>query len=141
MSNSPPRKRRPPLSVRFNDQELDLLRQKAGDMPLSSYLKMAGLGNDAPVMRRRSKPSLDQQILATILAALGQSRISNNLNQLAKAVHSGSLPVNEETDRDLVQACQDVSLIRKGLLMALGVETDLNEAGLKLTFNSAAYAP
>lgn len=118
------RTRRAPLSVRLNDQEYALLRERAGNMALSSYMKQAALGADAPVTRRRHPPSRDQQILATILAALGQSRLASNLNQLAKAVHSGSLPVNAQTEADITQACRDVWIIRKALLIALGVESD-----------------
>lgn len=131
---APSRSRRAPLSVRLNDQELALLQSRAGGLPLSTYLKQAGLGDDAPVIRRRHPPSRDQQILATILAALGQSRLASNLNQLAKAVHSGSLPVNAQTEADITQACGDVRTIRQALLLALGVESD-GPPPLTTTFN------
>lgn len=116
--------RRPPLSVRLNDQEYEVIRARAGNLPLSTYVKQAALGEAAPVARRRPPASRDLRILAAILAALGQSRIANNLNQLAKAVHSGSLPVNPQTEADLTQACRDVGVIRRALLMVLGVQTD-----------------
>lgn len=118
------RTRRAPLSVRLNDQEFDLLRQRAGDLPLSTFLKQTALGDDAPPVRRRARPTPDQRLLALVLAALGQSRLASNLNQLAKAANSGSLPVSAETEAQLCQACRDVWLIRKALLMALSVETD-----------------
>jgi hypothetical protein len=116
--------RRPPLSVRLNDREYALLRQRAGNLPLSTYVKQAALGTDAPVSRQRNPPSRDQRILGAILAALGQSRLPGNLNQLAKAVQSGSLPVDATTQRQIAQACEDVGLIRTALLMALGVQSD-----------------
>lgn len=128
--------RRAPLSVRLNDQELALLQSRAGGLLLSTYLKQAGLGDAAPVIRRRQPPSADQRILATILAAIGHSRLPNNLNQLAKAVHSGSLPVNAQTEADIGQACRDVWIIRKALLMALGVETDHEPPRIAEVFNS-----
>ena len=137
MSPLPPpsRSRRAPLSVRLNDQEYALLCERAGNMALSSYMKQAALGADAPVARRRNPPSRDQQILATILAALGQSRLASNLNQLAKAVHSGILPVNAQTEADITEACRDLRTIRQALLLALGVESD-GSPPLTTTFNS-----
>jgi len=62
----------------------------------------------------------DADALARVLGALGQSRLSSNLNQLAKAVNSGSLPVSPETEADLSAACRDVSAMRTDLLRALG---------------------
>lgn len=132
--------RRPPLSVRLNDQEYEALRQRANGMPLSSFMKLAALGDAAPVARRRNPPSRDQKILAMILAALGQSRLPNNLNQLAKAANSGSLPVNAETHANLAEACRDVQLIRRALLLALGVVSDQEPSGLTNSFNAASGA-
>lgn len=44
---------------------------------------------------------------------MGQSRLSSNLNQLAKAV-------TPETEADLKQACREISALRADLLRALG---------------------
>jgi len=55
-----------------------------------------------------------------VLAALGKSRVANNLNQLAKAVHTGSLPVTPETEEEIKSACRDVRRMRTDLLTALG---------------------
>ena len=54
------------------------------------------------------------------MGALGGSRLSSNLNQLAKAVNTGSLPVTPETEDDLKQACREVAEMRAELLRALG---------------------
>ncbi|MFH1555902.1 MAG: plasmid mobilization relaxosome protein MobC [Pseudomonadota bacterium] len=139
MSNSSVRRaRRGPLSIRLNDQELAILRQRANGLPLSRYVKQAALGDDAPVARRRLPPTQDHRSLGNILAALGQSRLANNLNQLAKAVNSGSLPVTVETEADLVQACRDIALIRHTLLAALGVEDNAAKQTLANIFAHAA---
>ena len=66
--------------------------------------------------------------LAKLLALLGSSRIANNLNQLAKAVNIGSLPVVEETEKDIRSACADVAVMRKELLRALGQRSDLGSS-------------
>jgi hypothetical protein len=51
---------------------------------------------------------------------LGASRLSSNLNQLAKAVNTGSLPVSPEVEAELMEACQEVQELRADLLRALG---------------------
>ncbi|MEJ7926700.1 hypothetical protein WG908_08030 [Sphingobium sp. AN641] len=56
------------------------------------------------------------------MALLGQSRLSSNVNQLAKAANSGSLPVTPETESDLRHACRDIAEIRRMLMRALGLD-------------------
>ena len=51
---------------------------------------------------------------------IGRITTVNNLNQLAKAVNTGSLPVSPETEADLVAACEEVKALRIDLLRALG---------------------
>lgn len=73
-------------------------------------------------LRKRRKSNLikDHYALGRVLGALGRSRLSSNLNQFAKAVNTGSLPVMPETEAYLKRACRDVSAMRVGLLRALG---------------------
>jgi len=51
---------------------------------------------------------------------LGGSRLFANLNQLTKAVNSGSLPVTPGTEAELKEACADFTRLRNDLLRALG---------------------
>ena len=60
--------------------------------------------------------------LAALIAKLGKSRLSQNINQLAKAVHTGSLPVTPETEADLQKASKDIADIRLLLIEALGLK-------------------
>jgi hypothetical protein len=55
-----------------------------------------------------------------VLGALGKSRLAGNLNQLAKAVNTGSLPATPETEAELKEACREISALRADLLRALG---------------------
>ena len=64
----------------------------------------------------------DHKALAQVLAALGGSRLSSNLNQLARGVNTGTLPVLPETEEDIRQACADVATIRKALIDALDLD-------------------
>lgn len=111
----------PPFSMRLTPEErarLDMLR---GNKPLSAYIREQLFGDDAaPRKRGGNSPVQDAEALGRVLGTLGQSRLSSNLNQLAKAVNSGSLPVTPETEADLAAACRDVSAMRADLLRALG---------------------
>lgn len=72
-------------------------------------------------MRRAPAPVKDHEALARVLAALGQSRIANNLNQLAKAVNIGVLPMSPNVEEDISEACAAVAAIRRDLMRALGL--------------------
>ena len=111
----------PPSSVRFTFEERARLDAERGNKPLSVHIRERLFGdNAAPRKRRGNSPVKDAEALARVLGALGQSRLSSNLNQLAKAVNTGSLPVTPETEADLKEACRDVSAMRADLLRALG---------------------
>ncbi|MDX3973485.1 hypothetical protein [Shinella sp.] len=108
------------FTLRLTDDEKRLLIERAGDVPLGIYIRSLILGADVR-QKRRSAPLKDDTALARVLALLGQSRLSSNLNQLAKAVHIGALPVTPETESDIVAACAAVSAMRGDLLAALGL--------------------
>lgn len=111
----------PPFSIRFTFEERAKLDEKRGRQPLSAYIRERVLGDDAaPRKRRGNSPIKDAEALGRVLGALGASRLSSNLNQLAKAVNTGSLPVTPETEADLVEACREVRALRTDLLRALG---------------------
>lgn len=126
------KKKPAPFSLRLTFEERSRLEELAGDEPLGSYIKRKLFdGNGASHKRARSKlrrPVKDDASLAKVLALLGSSRIANNLNQLAKAVNIGSLPVVEETEHDIRRACADVAAMREELLRALGQRSDLGSS-------------
>lgn len=116
-----PKKYPPPFSLRLTCEERARLDSERGNQPLGAYIRERLFGDDvSPRKRRAYRPAADTESLARVLGALGQSRLSSNLNQLAKAVHSGSLPVTPETESDLREACREVSALRADLLRALG---------------------
>lgn len=111
----------PPFSLRFTHEERERLDAERGRKPLSAHIREQLFGDDAaPRKRRGNSPVADTEALGRVLGALGQSRLSANLNQLAKAVNTGSLPVTPETESDLREACREVSALRADLLRALG---------------------
>lgn len=132
----------PPFSLRLTRSERAKLEDRAGSMPLASYIKSLIFAEDAAVYRKRRKgPVADTKALADVLACLGSSRIANNLNQLAKAANIGDLYFDDETKRLLARACEDVRAMRGLLMRALGLKETLvppaNET-VSQTFTRAA---
>ncbi|MBY0382319.1 MAG: MobC family plasmid mobilization relaxosome protein [Xanthobacteraceae bacterium] len=127
-----------PFSVRFTPAEKEILLQRAGSLPLGTFLRSAALG--APSQSRQRRPVGDSAALGRLLGLVGQSRLANNLNQLAKAAHIGSLPVTTETEDDLKAACKQIAHMRDLLLAALGmkpVETSYPDSLSPLFANAA----
>lgn len=115
------REKAKPFSIRLTDTEKAVLQEKAAGMPLGIFIRSLILGENAKSrIARRQAPVKDGEQIGRLLGFLGSSRLSSNLNQLAKAVHTGSLPVTPETEHDLKTACADVAEMRGLLLRALG---------------------
>jgi hypothetical protein len=124
-----------PFSLRLSFDERARLEQDAAGMSLGAYIRDRLFGEDAAPRQSRGKfPVKDYAAFGRVLAALGASRLSSNLNQLAKAVNTGSLPVTPETEEDLKQACKDVQAMRRDLLIALGLHESgsASKAGMDL---------
>lgn len=58
-------------------------------------------------------------MLAQVLGKLGQSRLSSNLNQLARLANTGVLDVDPETEAALVRAANEIREMRQILIAAL----------------------
>ena len=114
----------PPFSLRLSADERAELIRRAGNKPLGVYIRAQLLGSVTTPRRTRRQPGADQQTLARLLAELGKSRLASNLNQLAKAVNMGALPVSPETEQALAEACEDVRRMRHALLSALGLRSE-----------------
>lgn len=119
------KRRAPPLSLRLSAEERARLECDAAGLSLSAYIKGRLFGEDAPRRITRGKaPVKDHQVLAQLLALLGTSHLANNLNLLARAAHTGSLPVTPDTEEELRQACVAVTAMRLMLMQALGMQVD-----------------
>ena len=83
-------------------------------------------GKDAAPRKVRSRvPVKDQEALAQVLGLLGQTRIANNLNQIAYEANCGSLLMDEETENEIKLACAHIAWIRVKLIEALGLKSKL----------------
>jgi hypothetical protein len=115
------RTKTPPFSLRLSaDEKAELLR-RAGNKPLGAYIRSCLLGSTQAPRRSSRRPLKDEQALARLLTELGNARLANNLNQLAKAAHLGALPITQDTEQALVEACRDVRWMRDTLIAALGL--------------------
>jgi len=127
--NTPPTKPRknkelpPPFSLRLTFEERAALEHAAGNSPLGVYIRAKLFeGAEAPrrVRTRTRKPLKDDKILGELLGKLGKARLANNLNQLARASNTGSLPVTPDTEKALQEACIAVQDMRSVIMQALG---------------------
>ncbi|WP_195820672.1 hypothetical protein [Roseobacter sp. MH60115] len=115
------KKREAPFSLRLTFEERAKLEAAANGVPLGAYIKAVLFDGDlSKVRRRNTNPVADHAALGRVLASLGNSRLSNNLNQLARAVNTGTLPVHPEIEAELLNACADIAEMRNELLRALG---------------------
>jgi hypothetical protein len=79
-----------PFSMRLADGEKDLLPERAGRWPLGTYIGGVILAAEVRTPRRSAGPSVrDHRALARVPSCLGRSRLSNNLNPLARTANIG----------------------------------------------------
>ena len=117
------KKRLPPLSFRATEEERALLKEWAGSLPIGAYIRATLFGDRVSPRRRKARrPSVDQEALSKALALLGQSRLSSNLNQIAKAANMGALPISQGLLDELNAACTDVRRMREALIEALNLK-------------------
>ena len=121
-------KRAAPFSLRLSFEERTKVEANAGNMPVAAYIKSLLFADDAPRYQARSKePVKDHQALAQVLACLGASRLSSNLNQLAHSTHVATFYFDEDTKAAIQGACRDVRIMRQLLMTALGLKLDGEE--------------
>ncbi|TXG84727.1 MAG: ribbon-helix-helix protein, CopG family [Sphingomonadales bacterium] len=119
-----------PVSVRCTAEELEQLKAlaEAYGVTLSALFRDAVLAErQAPRKRKTRQPVKNKKALAKMAAMLGQSRMASNLNQLARAVNSGSLAMTPRTEAELKGACRDIRIMRHLMMRALGVIADEDE--------------
>lgn len=116
----------PRVTVRFSRNDYERLQEMADGAALSIFLRAKALEEKLPMRKGRSASSIkDKQAMAQLLGLLGQSRIANNLNQLAYHANIGSLQLDEETKSQIVEAYDHVLFIRQTLMRALGKKSAL----------------
>lgn len=111
----------PRVTLRFSPDDYERLQEMADGAALATFIRAKVLSKKLPRKARRSVTSIqDKQAIAQILGLLGQSRIANNLNQLAYHANVGSLAMDDEVRIQIDEAYEHVLFLRKTLLKALG---------------------
>jgi hypothetical protein len=132
-----------PFTLRLTFEERAQLERDAAGLSLGAYVRSRVFDSANTPPRRRGKfPVKDQKALASVLAMLGQSRLANNINQLARAANTGSLVMTPDSEATLKGACRDIASIRHMLMVALGLvdgsASKSDSKSLHLQFASSA---
>ncbi|MGD1955727.1 MAG: hypothetical protein ACFBZ9_10940 [Sphingomonadales bacterium] len=117
------KKREAPVSLRLTFTEKKQLKEMAGRQSVNAYIKARLFDPDAPIRQARGlNPVKDQQALAQVLGMLGSSGLPKHMAEMAEAAKVGALPVDDDTQKSLRQACDDIRIMRRFLLAALGIQ-------------------
>ena len=111
-----------PFSMRLSAEERAFLDQHCDGRPWAAYIRECVFGEQANRIRQR-RPKIHDQNLVKALSGLGQSRISSNLNQIAKMANYGYVDVSPETEAQLRNAAEAILAMRQALIAALGLKS------------------
>lgn len=109
------------LTLRLTPEERSNLEELAAGMTLSAYIRACLFAEETK--RRKAKPKTvvaDKKAAAEALALLGQSRIANNLNQLAYQANISDLDVGDFKQAQINEAYEHVIAMGSLLVSALG---------------------
>jgi hypothetical protein len=121
-TNEKPKKRSSasPITLRLTPNERVQLEELATGMTLSAYIRACVFAEEERRRKRRPKNIVaDKKAMAEALALLGQSRIANNLNQLAYHANIGALAMDEHTRGQIDEAYLYIAEMRELLIKAL----------------------
>lgn len=111
-----------PFSMRLSEEERQFLIEHCGNQSWAGYIRQRVFSDHGKKRKTIRRPNIANQEIATSLSGLGQSRLSSNLNQLAKHANMGTLDVDTETERQLQEAYEAIIAMRNALFVALGLE-------------------
>jgi len=114
----------PPYSIRFTEKERIILDREAKGRSWAEFIRERVFANHITLRQRGRKDKINSTAIGKALGALGSSRLASNMNQIAKAVNIGTLPVTLELEADLKEACEDIKLMREALISALGIKVE-----------------
>lgn len=121
----PTRKRPAPYSIRFSDEEREQLNADADGVPFGTYIKERVFENKTGAKNSSRSIVKDYELLAQVLAALGQSDVFANLDSIARQIEAGNLTLSPEAEYEIGLTCACVLQMRDDLVYALGLRTEL----------------
>lgn len=117
------KKQSPRITLRLTEDELLRLKRAAEGVSISAYIRKQLFGDQVSLRKTRSRmPVKNQKALAQVLGKLGETRIANNLNQIAYEANCGSLLMDQQTEEELKIACAHIAWMRVKLIEALGMK-------------------
>ena len=116
--NAKRKKRRSPLTIRLTDEQWEDLEHLSQGVSYGAYAKDCMFNK-----KRASKRSAvqDYEILAHVLAALGQTELFGKLDKLIEQSQQGTLDLSTNAEFELGLACACVIEMRDNLIKALGL--------------------
>ncbi|WP_321337378.1 hypothetical protein [uncultured Cohaesibacter sp.] len=113
------KKRRSPLTIRLTDEQWEDLEQLSQGISYGAYAKECMFNK-----KRSSKRSAvqDYEMLARVLAALGQTELFGKLDHLIALSEKGELDLSPDAEFQLGLACACVIEMRDNLIEALGIK-------------------
>lgn len=109
-----------PISIRLSAEERSRLEAMAGRRALSEFIRQRVFEGETR-SRRVNMPKADMQLLAQLLALLGQSDLGAHLREIAYGIKSGSLAISPDVEEALFSACASVIEMRNALMVGLGL--------------------
>ncbi len=118
-----------PYSIRFTPQERKLFdaMAKQVDMNGAEFIRLQLFTNTLQekfAVRTQNKTNPNKE-LAQILSLLGQSRIANNLNQIAKSINTGTLVLSPELIAQIDESYHTIQWMRRMLIKGTGLKDEL----------------
>lgn len=112
------------LSVRFTEREREYLELKAGQLPISTFVRQLALEEEVLEDRPKLKKvaSDDQKLVLRVLAAWSKTNMTSNITQLALATQNSPQLFTAELCMFVRAAKNDVDAIVKTLREGLGVK-------------------
>lgn len=113
MSKSENRQRTKHIVFRVTPEEKDgfELRCQSSGLSKSDYFRKKCLEEKA--LRKRKAPTVETEVLLKTLAQIG--KVGGNLNQIARELNMGYLPINGELETTLKEVRELRTEIRKAL--------------------------
>lgn len=118
--------KRKPYSILMSEAERHHIAQLAEPLGLSApeLIRTVMLSEDVEKkLLTIKKHHFDKQGSAKILAALGKSRIANNLNQIAKAIANGTLILSPDVIAQINEAYATIMWMRSLLIRQQGIKS------------------
>ncbi len=116
-----------PFSIRLTPAERADLERRAGKQALGDYIRERLFGtasrpNQIAISAKPRAVTAEREMLAAVLARLGQSDLARSMAALARSANIGALPVSPEIEATLGQACQHIAAMKSALMAALGIK-------------------